>query len=364
MQPLLKNRFFSGFSAEASRAARDQAYFLSYQPGEILFEEGAVADSVILVVEGEVEIFRRLPNQEPERFSVVSAGDYLGELSLLDGVKRSTGARALQAVQIAQISRESLRQVLAREPVEVTFQLFQRMYFYVRSSNERLLTEIVHKEKMQLVGEMASGIIHDFRNPLTGIKLATQLLENEHQDAKTRKYTNLIIAQAERMVQMAQELLDFSRGKPALIKEKIRMTDLLEKFQALNEDYLRHARVELTVKVPETTLHVDVGRILRVFQNLVSNAVDAMSPKGGVIEITGRPLDGLIEVSVRDEGPGIPEAIQSTLFEPFVTHGKKHGTGLGMAVVRSTVEAHGGRIRFETVAGKGTTFYFTLPVVA
>ena len=103
-------------------------------------------------------------------------------------------------------------------------------------------------------------------------------------------------------------------------------------------------------------------RLLRLVQNLVSNAVDALGGKpGGHIEVRARVRDSILYLTVRDNGPGIPDAVKDRIFEPFVTHGKKGGTGLGMAIAQSVVTAHRGTITFVTAAGEGTEFIVQLP---
>ncbi len=103
-------------------------------------------------------------------------------------------------------------------------------------------------------------------------------------------------------------------------------------------------------------------RLLRVVQNLVTNAVEALreTPQAA-IEIGAAVTASDLIITVKDNGPGIPAAIQARLFEPFVTHGKTGGTGLGMAIVRNIVTAHGGTITFETSSTSGTTFHLRLP---
>jgi signal transduction histidine kinase len=146
-----------------------------------------------------------------------------------------------------------------------------------------------------------------------------------------------------------------------LVKERVSLQNLLEQFQELNEQFLQQAKVRLEICPSTVILSADAGRLLRVLQNLVGNAADAMAPAGGRILLDVRETDAVVELMIQDEGPGIPEAIREHLFEPFVTHGKRHGTGLGLAIVKATVEAHGGSIRFETALGAGTTFFLQLP---
>jgi signal transduction histidine kinase len=119
--------------------------------------------------------------------------------------------------------------------------------------------------------------------------------------------------------------------------------------------------VELVAEAPHDLVLVDQDKLLRVLQNLVNNAVEALGRTGGHITIRGVAVEGGHDITVSDDGPGIPETIRERLFQPFVTHGKTNGTGLGMAITKSIVEAHKGRISFTTKSGVGTTFRIFLP---
>jgi signal transduction histidine kinase len=113
--------------------------------------------------------------------------------------------------------------------------------------------------------------------------------------------------------------------------------------------------------VDGTTAYVDRERLMRCVLNIVNNAQDAM-PNGGRITIAGRRVGSSVEIDIADTGPGIPPAIRSTLFEPFVTYGKSKGTGLGLAITRRVVEQHGGTIGFACGESGGTTFTITIPI--
>jgi signal transduction histidine kinase len=111
----------------------------------------------------------------------------------------------------------------------------------------------------------------------------------------------------------------------------------------------------------EGALLVDKDKFQRVVLNLAGNAREALAP-GGVLRILVAREDKMAHITVKDNGPGIPEEIRTRLFEPFVTHGKKGGTGLGTAISKKIVEEMGGRIWFNTASGRGTTFHIQLPL--
>jgi len=105
---------------------------------------------------------------------------------------------------------------------------------------------------------------------------------------------------------------------------------------------------------------LDTDKVVRVFYNIASNAADAM-PNGGTLTVTTEDAGGMVRVDFKDTGTGMPEEVKRRIFEPFVTYGKKHGTGLGMAIVKKVMDDHKGKIDIETELGKGTTMRLYFP---
>lgn len=358
------NAFFEGFKPESKVKLIESARMEIVSEATALFSEGDAADCVYLVCRGQVELVKKADGNHSVVLAAVEAGDFFGELGVLDNSGRNVGARTNGAATLAKIPCAAVRKVLETESSEAWTQLLKRTLHYLRVTNERVMAEIVHKEKIQLIGEMASSIIHDFRNPLTSIQLAAHMIVGKYQDEMSVHCCKVIVQQADRMVGMAQELLEFSQGKPKLEMKKMSVGVLFETFKQLNEEYLKEANVLLIIAAAEAEINVDLDRFLRVLQNLVGNAVDAIrgaGDQGGNIFLGARLEGGMVDVQIRDDGPGIPEGIRSQIFQPFFTFGKKHGTGLGMSIAKTLVEAHGGDISFVSEIGKGTTFHIKLP---
>ena len=114
--------------------------------------------------------------------------------------------------------------------------------------------------------------------------------------------------------------------------------------------------------VEHVVVNVDENKLLRVVQNLVGNAVEAFKGCGGRVELTAWVNESGVNIKIRDNGPGIPDAIKDRVFEAFVTYVKHSGTGLGTAIAKSIIDAHGGQISFESSCQEGTTFYINLPL--
>jgi signal transduction histidine kinase len=252
--------------------------------------------------------------------------------------------------------------VLTKEPVTVTLQLFQNVLALLRRTNDLYVDEVVHQGKMSLIGQMAGSLMHDIRTPVQVILSSVDLLRMTHSDPDTIDCCKKMETQCDRLVAMAGELLEFSRGETTLKIEPTDTTTLLRQFLAFNEDAFRPVGVTFNVEDEPAEIEVDSMRLLRVLQNLSSNAVDALAGKpGGLVDVRAWVRDSILHISVRDNGPGIPAEVRDRMFDPFVTHGKKGGTGLGLAIVRNVVTAHRGKITFETELGQGTEFLIRVP---
>ncbi len=358
---ILENRFLHFFSLEAREKIIRALKFSHFEDHSYLFQEGDTADGVDLVVEGQVEIMK-ITDQKKVILSVVSPGDYFGEIGVLDGLGRSTSARARGNVVIATAPTAVMLEVLSSESGAVSLSLFDKILKNLRHTNNLLVAEIVNKQKMHLVGEMASSLIHDFRNPLSGVIMAADYLKTIHPDDETSHWCNLIMKQSERMTEMSRELLEFARGESNLTVERSSLKTFFQNCNNLLGDILRKRGVEIIEKIEDCELEIDSMRILRVFQNLMTNAADAMNEQiVKKLEIAASCSEGKVTFTIQDNGPGIPEEVQAHMFEPFITHGKKDGTGLGMAIVLKIVRAHGGNISFATAPGAGTCFTITVP---
>jgi len=355
------NRFLESFSPAGRERLAGSLNYQELVAGEYLFREGDPADGVYLVLEGQVEILRTAGDRE-QILTCFQPGDYLGEVAVLDGQGRSTDARARGDVSIAKIPSAVLLEVLDTEPVALTLHLFQNVLSHLRKTNDLFVQEVVHKEKLSLVGEMASSLMHDLRTPVQVILSAVQLIQMNHADAETADCCGKVELQCDRLTAMAGELLEFSRGETKLHLERTDTSALIRQFLSFNEDSFRDTGIQFNVEDDPAEMEVDSMRLQRVLQNLVNNAVQALNSRpGGRIDVRAWVRDSILYLSVRDNGPGIPAEIKERIFEPFVTHGKKGGTGLGLAIVRNVVTAHRGKITVETQAGQGTEFLIRIP---
>ena len=229
----------------------------------------------------------------------------------------------------------------------------------------RLHREVREQERLALVGRMSAGIIHDLRGPLTSIRGFAQLLTSTEDPDERREFSSIVSEDVERVSSMMQEVLDFATGKPADLQlEPVALSEFLAQVEPVLRRDVEPDGVEVSFAIAETEeviVRIDASRMMRVLLNLSSNASDAMRGEGGALSIQAGRSGGVITIVVRDTGPGIPDEIAESLFDPFVTHGKERGTGLGLAICRQIVEAHGGRIELDRNVGKGAAFIIELP---
>jgi signal transduction histidine kinase len=232
----------------------------------------------------------------------------------------------------------------------------------MRQSIKQSQAALLKSERLATIGQMASSIIHDLRNPLATISTAAEVLNHENITPERRR--TLIESQlraSERMSGMMTELLEFSRGSYKLNRQVQPLSEIVQRAtQELNAQ-LAHLKIKLDIRIPaRAIIEADTERMRRVFENILFNALEAL-PHGGAIGISAKSEDGFMRIDVIDDGPGVPPQIRERLFEPFVSQGKQGGTGLGLAIARGIVEAHGGRIGLVEGEARGAHFFIELP---
>ncbi len=228
--------------------------------------------------------------------------------------------------------------------------------------NARIAQEMVNNERLSAVGRMASTIIHDIKNPMGTLRVYAQVMKKKSGNEEAAKLADEMITQVDRFVNMTQEILDFSRGVSSTNIEEVEFGNIMEGVLLFIEKDLTKRKVKLEHDLGyKGKAKIDQDKIVRVFYNIASNAADAM-PNGGTLSVSTAEQDGMVKIDFRDTGTGMPEEVKRKIFEPFVTYGKKHGTGLGMAIVKKVMDDHKGKIEIESELGKGTTIRLLLPI--
>lgn len=353
--------FFSNFDPHVAASLRRFVTSVGLAPGEFLFHENDAADALYLVLEGEVDLVKELPGRL-ELLARCGAGDYFGELAVMDSSGRASGALAVGAVTLARLPGEPFVSALRGAPGRVALGVLHKIVENLRSTNERFMSYKLAQEKLGAVGEMAGSVAQDLQAPFAAIRDAVDGIAKRHaSDAETIELCHAIGDEVRRSLSMIDDLLQYSRGVSQLERSPVVISELVARLAQLNQAFLRKAGATLSVDVANERAELDGDRLLRALQNLVNNAVEAFEGRPGTIRIEGRREGGRLVLAVKDDGPGIPSNVRERVFEPFVRFGKPNGTGLGLPIARSIIEAHGGTISLHTVMGKGTTFTIDLP---
>jgi signal transduction histidine kinase len=244
----------------------------------------------------------------------------------------------------------------------------------VRTMGRLLVLRNVTDERLleQFREDLTHTMVHDLRNPLTGISSSLKLLRSHTGDLLPPRYERILeiaINSAGRMLELVNAILDISRlesGRMPLDPTSFQVPELVESVSMMQSAWVEERDLDYEVCIDDDLPPAwgDKGLIERVIQNLVGNAVKFTPPGGRVeIEAYAEPdIPDKLRVSVRDTGPGIPPEIREHLFQKFVTgQQERTGSGLGLALCRMVIEAHGERIWVSRTSESGTTFTFTLP---
>jgi signal transduction histidine kinase len=237
-------------------------------------------------------------------------------------------------------------------------QTFNEMCDSIRSAR----SELIRQERIATIGKLCTSIVHDLRNPLAAIYGGAEMLVDSDLPPTQSKRLALNIYRASRRIQeLLQDLVGIAGGK----SKSVEQCSLMEVVQAAFDVIAPAADsqgivVRMTVP-PEVQLPLERARIERLFLNLLNNAVEAM-PNGGQLQISATRDEKDVFVRVEDTGPGISGQIRESLFQPFVSIGKKNGLGLGLALARQTALDHGGDLWESNSNGVGASFWVRLPL--
>lgn len=235
------------------------------------------------------------------------------------------------------------------------------------------ITALIQAQRDAAWGEVARRLAHEIKNPLTPIQLSAERLRHKYlatmpaADAEVLdRATHTIVQQVEAMKEMVKAFSDYARP-PQIRLEMVGMNRIVNEVVELYQTEQRPISFDLRLDPRTPAIEADAGRLRQVLHNLIKNALEACGAAGAHIRITTHCAEQTgcryVELSVCDDGPGIPEEMLANLFEPYVTS-KPKGTGLGLAIVKKIVEEHGGMIWVENMPEGGACIMIRLPVKA
>ncbi len=236
---------------------------------------------------------------------------------------------------------------------------FSRM----RDSLLKTQQELLEAERLATIGRMASSVSHDLRHSLAAIVANAEFLCEGDLNSQQRDelYDEVRLA-ANRMTDLIDSLLEFSRTRESLRPGLASLEETIERSIHTVRMHPEFHSVQITLdSAPDIEGWFDAKRLERALFNLLLNACEAVPLQGGRVCITIQKTPGGVDICIQDNGRGIPAEVRDSLFDPFVSHGKENGTGLGLTVVQKIIQDHGGEVAVESTSAHGTVFRLHLP---
>ncbi|MED0988620.1 MULTISPECIES: sporulation sensor histidine kinase KinB [Bacillus] len=240
----------------------------------------------------------------------------------------------------------------------MVFQVYLTEYL---NENALLRTEMQKSEKLNIVSELAASVAHEVRNPLTVVRGFIQLLEST-EDVKNKDYMRLVLAELDRAEQIISDYLNLARPQIekkehiCLSAQLIEMTTLMSSFAAMQGVYLQ-------VEISESLYTIgDKTKLKQAIMNVVKNGIEAIQGNKGYLKVTAIQKDETIVIRVKDSGVGMTKEQLTRLGQPYYSL-KEKGTGLGLMVTFSILQAHNGTLEYKSESGKGTEAIIILPAV-
>jgi signal transduction histidine kinase len=227
--------------------------------------------------------------------------------------------------------------------------------------------QLVQSEKLSALGELISGVVHELNNPLSTVIGYAEMLSQVPESGSRERWIETILQEGQRCQRIVQNMLSLTRSDGDGTRRLVSLGSVAERALSLVSYPYRSAGVSATLSVDADSAAVrgDADALLQVFINLLTNALHALEGVDGEREVrvsVEGAASGNVLIRVADNGPGIPEDLQDRIFEPFfTTKGEGKGTGLGLRLVRTIAEDHGGRVRCESSPGRGAEFLVALP---
>jgi signal transduction histidine kinase len=355
----------------------------TYEQDAVLFFEDMPGDKFFVILEGELEIWKRFGQPDALLLSVCEAGQPVGEMALIDNHPRSATVRARTPVRVYVIQADDFNNLLKTEN-SICVILLQSVTMMVRRSNEshvadldrqnRALAqaytelkaaqdELVNRERLSVVGRFSSLILHDIRNPLSALKSRVEMLKINYSD---REYFDQAIekinSDISRMESLTAEFLDYARGDIRLQMSICNLDKLFERFRDIMSLKIGSSGITLQIdnQVSKPVI-LDEERILRVLINAGENACKAMS-SGGMLTVRSSRDEKNIYIDIVDTGAGMTADMLAKIFTPFYS-ATSGGVGLGMIIIKNIIDAHHGKVVVSSVPGSGTTVSISLPVL-
>lgn len=291
----------------------------------------------------------------------LSSGKTLGVLSVYKG--RVTPFSQAEIRLLRAIADQAALAIERARHYEAEKNWSQQLEKKVEEKTRELIRsqeKLIHAERLAATGQLAAGIVHELKNPLSAIKVFTSLVEQRHSEPRFRERFGQVVApQLERLERLVEELLDLARPRTRN-RQAVDVNRLLWEATEVLAPQMQSQKIvlrrSLSPRLP--TIMGDKDRLYQGFFNLLKNALEAQ-PRGGSILVKSRPQPRGLEIIIADRGDGLSPQELDKVFQPFYST-KKGGSGLGLALTARVIEEHLGQIEAQKRKGGGTLFRITL----
>ncbi len=230
--------------------------------------------------------------------------------------------------------------------------------------NAEMVEKLLQAERVQSLGKMANFLIHDIKKPVLVSKRYTEHLAGKELSTELHQIVKMLLEQLTLVTDIVQTTSNYAEGKTILHTMNVSLNKALNDYTSRMSSFVQSSNCTIEKAFDrDTPVNLDLKEFYQCFYHIVRNACDAM-PDGGKVLVSTKRDGDKVRISFKDDGLGIPDGFKEKIFEPFMSHGKKEGTGLGLTITKKIVEAHTGTISVESELGKGAEFTITLPVAS
>jgi signal transduction histidine kinase len=348
----------------------------------VVVHEKEVGQSFFIIVEGEVEVTKLVEGQTRRVLQRHSAGDFFGEMALLEASPRTATVRTLMPSTLLEISKDDFDTVLSQHPA-MALAMMRALTQRLRQADQRAIAELSQKneelarvnrvltEQEQFRSEFITTVAHELRTPLTSANGYLTLVSNGRMEGDQVKQAVIrALRNVKRVVRLVNDIL-FLQEMDLILPEfrDVSLRDIVNQAVVDRSQQAIETDLSLQVHVEEDLPQImgDSDWLYRAIDALLDNAIK-FSPNGGEVSIRIVNRSGQVQLTFSDQGVGIPANQIGRIFERFQRAPQMGphlfgGVGLGLPLVNQVVEQHGGKIEVESVEGQGSTFIMSLPAV-
>jgi signal transduction histidine kinase len=374
---------FPGLEGDGLEHLRAVASSRFYPQDSVVVREEEVGQAFFIIVEGEVEVTKLVEGQSQCVLQRHSAGDFFGEMALIEASPRTATVRTLTPSTLLEISKDDFDTVLSQHPA-MALTMMRALTQRLRQADQRAIAELSQKneelarvnrvltEQEQFRSEFLTTVAHELRTPLTSANGYLTLVSNGRMEGdQVKQAASRALRNVKRVVRLVNDIL-FLQEMDLILPEfrGVSLRDIVTRAVLDRSQQAIETDLSLQVHVEEDLPQVmgDSEWLYRAIDALLDNAIK-FSPNGGEVSIRIVHRFGQVQLAFSDQGVGIPADQLGRIFERFqqVQQAGPHlfgGVGLGLPLVNQVVEQHGGRIEVDSVEGQGSTFIMSLPAAS